>query len=342
LFKQMLILLLLSTAINTAVLAETKSTKMLDEKQLALDVEAFYLMMTSKHGFTETELNLWFNDVKPNKGILKAIHRPAEASMPWFKYRNIFIQQERVDLGVEFWKKNAETLQRAEKEFGVPAELIVGLMGVETKYGRIKGKNDVFNALYTLGFHYPRRSKFFRKELKEFFLLAREQDWTPGLIKGSYAGAMGYGQFMPSSYRMYAVDFDKDGKIDLLNNKVDAIGSIANYIKMHKWKKGGDIIHKAEVAGLGYKALLQRGLKPSKKISDFRKAGVTVNDSLGSDELALLIELKQKDHKEYWVALHNFYVISRYNPRTLYTMAVVQLTEMINERYKTSTNGGAK
>jgi len=334
LFKKILLILLFSFGLSTTIMAQTKTSDTVDTQQLAQDVDAFYKMMIEKHNFTEQELQTWFADAKPNQGILKTIKRPAESAMPWYKYRNIFIQQERVDLGLLFWKEHTETLKRAEKEFGVPAELIVGLIGVETKYGRIKGKIDVFNSLYTLGFHYPPRSKFFRKELKEFLILAKDQEWTPGMIQGSYAGAMGYGQFMPSSYRMYAVDFDNDDKINLLTNPVDAIGSVANYIKVHDWKKGGDIISKVDVSGADHKKLLQKSLKPSKKVALYRAAGVKIDDALDSEQLALLIELKQKDHNEYWLALHNFYVISRYNPRTLYTMAVVQLTEMIKEQYK--------
>ncbi|MFT5452358.1 MAG: membrane-bound lytic murein transglycosylase B [Enterobacterales bacterium] len=341
-FKHSLVVLFISFGLCTSITAQAKSTDTVDDKKLVQEVSAFYKMMIEKHNFTEQELTAWFVDAKPNQGILKTIKRPAEAAMPWYKYRNIFIQQERVDLGLAFWNEHLDTLNRAEKEFGVPPELIVGLIGVETKYGRIKGSIDVFESLYTLGFHFPQRSKFFRKELKEFLILARDQQWTPGMIKGSYAGAMGYGQFMPSSYRMYAVDFDNDGKINLLTNPIDAIGSVANYIKVHKWQKGGEMIYKADVSGAAPKKLLQKSLKPSKKVAVFRKAGVKVDDKLSSEELALLIELKQKDHKEYWLALHNFYVISRYNPRTLYTMAVVQLTEMIKEQYKAVDAGVAK
>jgi len=289
--------------------------------------------MIKEHGFEKKYLQHWFETAKSNQKILKTISRPAEASMPWHKYRNIFIQQERVDKGIAFWKEHAETLARAESSFGVPAEVIVGLIGVETKYGRIKGNFDVFNALYTLGFHFPRRSKFFRKELKEFLLLAREQDWSVGSIKGSYAGAMGYGQFMPSSYRMYAVDFDGDGKIDLLNNPVDAIGSVANYIKVHGWEADGELVYKVKVTGDKYQSLLKRRLKPAATVAEFIKAGVEVSNKLDPKLKAVLIELQQKGHKEYWLGLHNFYVISRYNPRAMYTMAVIQLTGQVKEQY---------
>lgn len=310
-----------------------------EEKKVAIAVEAFIKQMIEQEGFTQQELQPWFSTAKVNQSVLKKISRPAESVMTWQRYRNIFIQQERIDKGVIFWKQHAETLSRAEKKFGVPAELIVGLIGVETKYGRIKGRDDVFNALYTLGFHYPRRSHFFKKELKEFLKLAKEQQWTVGTIQGSYAGAMGYGQFMPSSYRMYAVDFDGDGKIDLLSNPVDAIGSVASYIQRHGWKTGEDIIHKVEVAGTDHKQFLDRKLKPSKTIAELIKGGVKVSGELDRDQKAILIELPRQDVINYWLGLHNFYVISRYNPRTFYTMAVTQLTHLIKAKHQAEATG---
>ncbi len=310
-----------------------------EQKQLTIEIDKFINEMVDKHNFQKKHLQKWFENAKPNNKILKTINRPAEAALPWHRYRDIFIQQERVDKGLVFWKEHAKVLARAEKKYGVPAEVIVGLIGVETKYGRIKGNYDVFNALYTLGFHFPRRSKFFKKELKEFLLLAREQAWSVASIKGSYAGAMGYGQFMPSSYRMYAVDFDDDGKIDLLDNPVDAIGSVANYINVHGWKKGKNIVHKANVSGDEYKSLMKNGLKPHAPIKHFHKAGVESDDELHPELNVLLIELTHEESKEYWFGLHNFYVISRYNPRKLYTMAVIQLTEQLKSQYKDETNG---
>ena len=328
--KYILIYFLMSSAFTSVFYAnDVKSESNLDSA-----VDNFIIDMTQKHGFTVDELKPWFAEAKVNQKILKSISRPAEAALPWHRYRNIFIQQERVDLGIDFWNKHAETLQRAETKFGVPAELIVGLIGVETKYGRIKGKFDVFNALYTLGFHFPRRSKFFLNELKEFLLLAKEQQWTVGSTLGSYAGAMGYGQFMPSSYRMYAVDFDHDGNIDLLDNPVDAIGSVANYIKVHGWITNESIVSKAIVSGDSYKKYLQKRLKPKYTITELQTAGVIVEQDFNSEDKVVLIELQQKDHKEFWVGKYNFYVISRYNPRLLYTMAVVQLTELIKDQYQ--------
>ena len=337
-YNQILLYLLTCFGLSLSVFA----SEPVDEKKIALEVEQFINQMVKDSGFEKQQLQKWFANAKANQSILKKINRPAEGSMPWHRYRNIFIQQERVDKGIIFWKEHAETLDRAESTFGVPAELIVGLIGVETKYGQIKGSFDVFNALYTLGFHFPRRSKFFRSELKEFLILAREQQWSIGTINGSYAGAMGFGQFMPSSYRNYAVDFDNDGRIDLLENPVDAIGSVANYIKKHGWETGGDLVYKADVSGERYQTLLKKRLKPTVKIIELAEAGVKVEDKLDPQMKAVLIELEQKDHKEYWLGLHNFYVISRYNPRKLYTMAVIQLTGMIKEQYSVATTGVGK
>jgi len=334
LFKQILFYLLFSLILSVPAFANQS-----EEKKLAIEVDKFINELVKDHKFQKHQLQPWFDKAKVNQKIIKTISRPAEAALQWHKYRNIFIQQERVDKGIVFWKKHSKTLKQAEAKFGVPAELIVGLIGIETKYGRIKGNYDVFNSLYTLGFHYPKRSKFFKKELKQFLLLAREQEWVSGTIKGSYAGAMGYGQFMPSSYRMYAVDFDNDGKINLLDNPVDAIGSVANYIKVHGWKKGENIIHKATVSGNEHKSLIKRGLKPKTAVKQFYGAGIKTDEELHPETKAVLIALNQKEHKEYWLGLHNFHVISRYNPSKLYTMAVVQLTDLLKKQHQKVTNG---
>ena len=341
-FKRILLCLLLSFSLVVSVFADESVVDKIDDKQIAAEVEQFIEEMSQEYSFDKLRLRSWFANAKVVPSILKSISRPAEATMAWHQYRKIFIQPKRVTDGVAFWREHAATLERAESTFGVSAEVIVGLIGVETFYGGNKGSYDVFNALYTLGFHFPRRSKFFRKELKEFLLLARDQDWSVGSINGSYAGAMGFGQFMPSSYRMYAVDFDDDGKIDLLNNPVDAIGSVANYIKVHGWQTGGKLVYKAEVSGTDYQQMLSKSLKPSVTVADFIKAGVKVRDKIDPQLLAILIELEQKDHQEYWLGLHNFYVLSRYNPRVLYTMAVTELSGLIKEQYRVTTAGSTK
>ncbi|MEO0369611.1 MAG: lytic murein transglycosylase B, partial [Pseudomonadota bacterium] len=193
--------------------------------------------MVSEHNFDRAEVEALLNKAKMSDTVLEAIQRPWEAK-PWHQYYPIFLTEKRVQKGVEFWNSYADDLQRAEAELGVPAEMIVAIIGVETFYGTYKGKYSVLDALFTLGFHYPPRAKFFRSELQQYMLLSREENFDPLELKGSYAGAMGLGQFISSSYRHYAIDFDGDGVRDLLNNPVDAIGSVANYFKKHGWKKG--------------------------------------------------------------------------------------------------------
>ena len=198
--------------------------------------------LVEEEGFDRAYLQTVFEDAKRKDSILEAIARPAEKTKPWYDYRKIFVTDKRERQGIEFFAEHKETLARAERETGVPAEIIVSVIGVETYYGRITGSYRVIDALSTLAFDYPRRSPFFTKELKNYLMLTRDQGLDPLEIKGSYAGAMGYGQFMPSSYREYAIDFDSDGLIDIWGNPVDAIGSVANYFKRHGWRTGEQVI----------------------------------------------------------------------------------------------------
>ncbi|NIQ15869.1 MAG: lytic murein transglycosylase B, partial [Candidatus Dadabacteria bacterium] len=214
-------------------------------------VQQFISYMEATHNYDGSSLNAIFKQAKYSSRVINAISKPAEA-LPWYKYRPIFLQPERINQGIMFWEKHKETLLAAEKEYGVPAEIIVAIIGVETRYGQYTGKDRVIDALSTLAFHYPKRSKFFRSELEQFLLLVREQNVDPYSIKGSYAGAMGIPQFISSSYRNYAVDFDADNKIDIWNNPVDAIGSVANYFKQHGWSAGGEIAIKADVVNGQY------------------------------------------------------------------------------------------
>ena len=197
-----------------------------DYRQHAL-ADEFVNKMVEEHSFDRDWVEGILAEAEKKQSIIDAMERPAESVMTWGRYRKIFIQDSRIDQGVAFWKEHADTLARAEKEFGVPAEMIVGIIGVETRYGRNKGSYRVVDALATLGFDFPRRSKFFLGQLEQYLLMVREQDFDPLSFKGSYAGAMGYGQFIPSSYRAYAVDFDDDGQADIVTNVVDAIGSVA-------------------------------------------------------------------------------------------------------------------
>ncbi len=295
------------------------------------EVQKFINELVEKEGFSRSELMQLFAQAEKQQSILDAISRPAE-SKPWYQYRPIFLTDKRAEKGVEFWIEHSADLERAEKEFGVAKEIIVAIIGVETYYGRRTGSYAVLDALSTLGFDYPPRSKFFSKELREYLLLARHEGWDPLEIKGSYAGAMGFGQFIPSSYRAYAVDFSGDGKRDLWN-ATDAIGSVANYFRRHGWKQGEGVAVKAIARDDRVKEL-KTSLKPSLDLKELSAHGVRPRSLPDSAGPYSLIALEQKDGYEYWVGQKNFYVISRYNHSALYSMAVYQLSRDILQRYE--------
>jgi peptidoglycan lytic transglycosylase B len=305
------------------------------------DVKSFINEMVTRHGFDQNLLTYWMEGVKQQKTAIAAIARPAEGKA-WKDYRPIFITSKRINKGVQFWKDHAEDLAKAEKEFGVPAEIIVAIIGVETFYGKRSGTYPVLDALTTLGFDYPienttkerrdARERFFRKELKEFLLMAREEKMDPRKLKGSYAGAMGMPQFISSSFRAYAVDFDGDGKRDLWNNTTDAIGSVANYFKRHGWKADDPVISRASVEHAA-KKLGSKKMKPHKKIDAYKKAGVTSIKAFDDKTMATLLKLEGKKGDEYWLGLNNFYVITRYNHSPLYAMAVYQLGQAVATKY---------
>jgi membrane-bound lytic murein transglycosylase B len=287
--------------------------------------------LSSKHKFDKYELNKLFNQVEYQPKVIERMTRPAEG-LPWHRYRNIFLKETRIKQGVEFWAENAETLMRAEQEYGVPAEIIVAIIGVETRFGRVKGGYRVMDALSTLVADYPRRARFFRKELVEFMLFTRKEGMDPMEFEGSYAGAIGKPQFMPSSYRMYAVDFDGDNKRDLLHSNADAIGSVANYLRRHGWQRNEPITAPAKVQGNGYGKVLKKGLKPRLTLREANSHGVVSHVDFEPHQKVSLIELETTDGMEYWVGLKNFYAITRYNHSALYAMAVYQLAEEIRNR----------
>ncbi|WP_411860632.1 lytic murein transglycosylase B [Pseudomonas sp. JM0905a] len=292
-------------------------------------VAEFVAEMTRDYGFAGEQLVDLFREVERKQSILDAISRPAERVKPWKEYRPIFITPARIQKGVTFWNQHADALARAEKEYGVPAQVIVAIIGVETFYGGNTGNFRVIDALSTLGFDYPPRADFFRKQLKEFLLLAREEQVDPLLLKGSYAGAMGLPQFMPSSFRAYAVDFDGDGHIDIWNNPVDAIGSVASYFKRHGWVHGAPVVSRAQVRGERIDEGLTQGLDPVKNVGDLRTLGWASGDALRDDVPVTAFRLEGDEGAEYWMGLPNFYVITRYNRSAMYAMAVHQLSELL-------------
>jgi membrane-bound lytic murein transglycosylase B len=290
--------------------------------------------MHQEQQFEKAELQTVFEQVEVKESILKAISRPAEKSKPWFDYRKIFITDKRINGGATFWQAHAVALAKAEAEFGVPAEIIVAILGVETSYGGNVGSFRVVDALSTLAFRYPPRSKFFRSELGHFLALTREEGMPILSPVGSYAGAMGLGQFMPSSYRAYAVDFDGDGKRDIWTNPTDAIGSIANYLARHGWKRGEPIVHKTAVGDTIPVVLLEKGSKPAIDVAELKQAGVSTAHLPADAYQVALITLTQEKGEEYWLTRQNFYSITRYNHSRMYAMAVTQLAEAIRQKHE--------
>ncbi len=296
-------------------------------------VQTFIDDMAARHGFDPARLLGWMSKARFRKDIIRAISRPAEAR-PWSQYRPIFLTRARIEGGERFWRTHRATLEQAQERFGVPPEIVTAIIGVETRYGAHTGRYRVLDALSTLAFGYPKRAGFFRAELEQFLLMTREQKLDPLALKGSYAGAMGLGQFIPSSYRAYAVDFDGNGKADLWDPE-DAIGSVANYFARHGWRAGKEIAMPARItAGADPEPLLKAGLRPSLSLARLRQAGVEPQGDPDEGETAALLRLEGIAGPEYWLALHNFYVITRYNHSPLYAMAVYQLSREIADLEK--------
>jgi membrane-bound lytic murein transglycosylase B len=297
------------------------------------DVQQFINEMVKKHHFEKPSLLALFSQVKLQKRVEKAIASPAEAK-PWYKYRAIFLTRSRIDGGVKFWKENATVLADVEKRFGVPPEIITAIIGVETRYSKHTGGFRVIDSLSTLTFNYPKRSKFFRKELEQFLLLCKEEKADPLQLTGSYAGAMGIPQFMPSSFRHYAADFEGDGKKDIWKNTADVIASVANYFTIHGWQQGEAVAFPVSVEGEKYKNIIGKSLKPKQTLATLQANGVNIGETkLPLETTARLLSLQQKKGTEEWAILTNFYVITRYNHSDHYAMAVYQLSQEIKSRH---------
>ncbi|MGL4205005.1 MAG: lytic murein transglycosylase B [Aeromonadaceae bacterium] len=265
--------------------------------------------------------------------VIDAISRPWEAK-PWYQYRPLFVTPERIQAGVRFWRTNASWLEKAQQQYQVPAEIIVAIIGIETKYGSQMGTHPLLDSLYSLGFHYPARAPYFSKEFAQYTKLAKAQGWPLTEHKGSYAGAMGMGQFMPTSYLHFAVDFDEDGHIDLFNSRADAIGSVANYFAEHQWHYGEPVAHPVSLRNPEQaNSHLTPGLKPDQSWRQLQAAGVSSRTQIATTRPVKLLKLDQAAGPEYWLTEHNFYVISRYNRSPLYAMAVTQLSESIAQAY---------
>jgi membrane-bound lytic murein transglycosylase B len=300
------------------------------------NVQQFINEMVKQHHFQRQDLEKLFTQVRIKQKIIDAMNRPAERSKSWYEYRKIFLTSKRINGGVKFWQENNDILNYAEQVYGVSPEIIVAIIGVETYYGRRQGSYRVMDSLSTLAFNYPKRSQFFRGELKHFLLMSREQQFNPLSKTGSYAGAMGMGQFIPSSFQSYAIDFDGDGKKDIWKNNTDAIGSVAHYFKRHGWKKNqpvADLMTLQKNNSITQDQRCKRSCKPKNSVASFKQQGLQGKTAVNEQINAILLILQQQKNKEYWLAYYNFYVISRYNHSTLYSMAVYQLSQEIKQAY---------
>lgn len=307
-----------------------------DEEAIYINVEqaevaSFIDDMVTQHEFSRDELEKTLAAAEIRQSILDAISKPAEKTLNWAAYRRIFITPERIRAGAAFWRENREILTEIAASSGVPEEIIVGIIGVETYFGRITGNYRVLDALSTLAFQYPPRATFFSKELKQYLLLVREEGMEATDATGSYAGAMGRPQFMPSSYRAYAIDSTGDGKRDIWNNWADVAGSIANYFNAHGWTTGEEVVSLASLgdAWSGDAPMPANTLRPDATVSTLSRMGVMFATDLPGEAKSQLLTYDGKDGIEHWVGFHNFFVITRYNRNVMYALAVHQLGQEI-------------
>ncbi len=293
------------------------------------EVKSFIDAMVENHSYDRAKLESVLTQAESKESILEAIARPAERTLNWGEYRNIFMTNERIAAGTAFWKEHDAELQRISDETGVSIEILVGIIGVETYYGRITGSYRVLDALSTLAFDYPPRSKFFLGELEHFLLLVREEGMQATDATGSYAGAMGRPQFMPSSYRAYAVDSTDDGKRDIWENWSDVIGSVANYFVRHGWRRDAQVVASATLGAQWSGDTPENTLTPAETVTSLSHQGVMFSTELPGDQKSQLLTLVGEDGDEHWVGFHNFFVITRYNRSVMYALAVHQLGQEI-------------
>lgn len=328
LFAIVIALLLVTQALATPTQTDSTENK----------VNTFISDMVKQHGFDHAKLTTLFKSLQKNERVIRLMNQPYEAK-PWYKYRRWFVDQIRVDNGVKFWRKYRGVLRNVSRRTGVPPEMIVAIIGIESRYGNHKGTFSVLDTLYTLSFYYPKRERFFKRELSEFLILCREQGWDPEKIKGSYAGAMGQPQFMPSSYRAYAKAYHDDPKVNLFDFEPDVIASVAHYFQRHGWRRNQPIAVPALIKGKVAKNLhvvsrSTRLKKPQRSLLNFSKFGVRPDGKIASDHKSILLGLETKTSTAYWLGFYNFYVITRYNKSILYAMAATQLAEKIKQHYQ--------
>ncbi len=314
-------------AISAASLLTSSPARSLDTSRP--DVQAFMVELVKKDGFEQPYVTAVFSGIESKQSILDAMSRPAEKVKPWFEYRNIFLTPHRISAGVDFFREHEARLREINAKTGVPAEIIAAILGVETFYGTRTGSFRAVDSLATLAFDYPERSTFFRSELRQLFLLAREEQLDIGGLVGSYAGALGPPQFIPSSYRSFAVDGSGDGRRDLLQNWDDIMTSVANYFVEHHWQSGQPIATRAEFARDATRPTGPTELVLKDTVGSLARQGVQFTTDLPATAPALLVTLQGEDGDEYWVGFQNYFAITRYNRSTMYALAVFQLSEAI-------------
>tara|TARA_X000000368_G_scaffold78365_1_gene58574 strand:- start:5342 stop:6328 length:987 start_codon:yes stop_codon:yes gene_type:complete len=297
------------------------------------EVKDFIIKMEKEHKFSSSELENILGTAVHQERVIRIMNKQPEGTMTWSRYRNIMVSEDRINQAKEFIESYKDQLLKAQDIYGVPAEVIASIIGIETRYGRVTGGTRVVDALMTLSFDYPRRSKFFKIQLEEFLLLSREEGLNPNKIKGSIAGAMGYGQFMPDSYRNYAVDFDNDGIRDIVNNPIDAIGSVANFLSQKgKWSPNEPIVFKAKLRGDDPQ--IKSAFKPYMSKKELESLKIYSEESLPMGQLVVPVKLPLEDGWEYRVGFDNYYSLSRYNRSKLYVMAVSDFSDEISKFFK--------
>lgn len=324
------IILLFSPLLLANNTAHTLSTTPMLQRS---DVQKFIQQVAKKYHLDEDNIKQVMSHARLEPTVIKAMNRPYEAK-PWYIYRSHFLTQKRIQQGAAFWQQHADVLAKAEKQYGVPASIIVAIIGVESNYGKQRGHFSVLNTLTTLAFEYPKRAAFFKKELAEFLVLADENGFDPTHVKGSYAGAIGQPQFMPSSYRHYAIDFAKNGQTDLFDNTADIIGSIANYLKQNGWKPKQPIAAPIKIKNHKVTTLANKQRETPYTVAKLRKLGISLSKTISATLPANILGLnKEKGKLGYWVGFHNFYVITRYNTSVLYAMAVYRLSHAVEKAH---------
>lgn len=303
------------------------------------EVQAYVNELVRQHGLDADYLLAMLDGAETQQSILEAMARPAEKTKPWKDYRAIFITPARVEAGATFWREQDARLRQVSGKTGVPPEMLSGIIGVETFFGQRTGRYRLLDSLATLAFDYPPRSSFFRSELTQLFLLARDDGVEIDKALGSYAGAMGAPQFIPSSYRNFAVDGDGDGKRDLFGSWDDVLASVANYFVVHKWRPGEAVVTRATLVRPVEQQPADNKLSADSTVAGMRKRGLRFSTDLPDDAPAGLVVLDGEDGPEHWVAFHNFYVITRYNRSTMYALAVYQLGQAIGEAVRAVPDG---